>query len=311
MIISTSMRLRSRVSDAAIAERLAGRILGPNDYDVLLTGPARITKPDGSPLAIFLPGAIAEHAADEEIYQILHSFRGKLTKNRGIASGTKRLDPTKRGRSYAKEIPSAIAGAIDPAGQKRYCRLTSWTGENLPQWRRLAPMLMTIAEHLEQQVPDRFAAQAEVAKLSDPAWVVPGTPFSTITINNTYPTGVHTDKGDLEAGFSTIACLRRGPYTGGQLIFPAYRIAADLHDGDLILMDAHEWHGNTAITCACGEERTGPCTTCGAERLSVVSYFRTKIAQCGTPEQEYERAIAHRERGLDIALSGPASDPAE
>jgi hypothetical protein len=296
--ISTSLRMRSRVADAAIRDNLAGKVLSAVDYDVLITGPTRITKPDGQPLCVYLPGAVAAHAANEEIYQILHEFRTKLTKNRGTASGTRRLDPKGRGRSYAKEIPSAIAGAIDPAGQKRYCRLTSWTGENLPKWRQLQPLLATVATHLAEQVPDRHAAQATEAARTDPAWVVPGTPFSTITINNTYPTGVHTDRGDLEAGFSTIACLRRGEYTGGQLVFPAFRVAVDMRDGDLLLMDAHEWHGNVAIVCSCGAEPTGPCPTCGAERISVVSYFRTKIAQCGSPEDEYERAVSYRERDL-------------
>lgn len=295
MIVSTSIRLRSRVSDTAIRETLAGKILSPDDYDVLLTGPTRVTKPDGSPLCVYLPGAVQAHAADEEIYEILHSFRGKLTKNRGLASGTRRLDPLGRGRSYAKDTPSAIAGAMDPAGQKRFCRLTSWTGENLPQWQRLHPLLRTVADHLSEQVPDRHAAQATEAARTDPAWVVPGTPFSTITVNNTYPTGVHTDKGDLHEGFSTIAALRRGSYTGGQLVFPAYRVAVDMADGDLILMDAHEWHGNTAITCACGTRPTGPCPECSAERISVVAYFRTKIAQCGSPDEEYDRASTYRE----------------
>ena len=296
MTISTSLRLRSRVAEAAIKEHLVGKILGPQDYAVLLTGPTRVTKPEGRTLCVYLPGAVAEHSQDAEVYEILHGFRGMLTKNRGTASGTKRLDPTKRGRSYARETPSAIAGVIDRTSQRNYCRLTSWTGENLPKWQRLQPLLQTVARNLEEQVPDRFEAQAEVARMTDPAWVVPGTPFSTITINNTWPTGVHTDRGDLEAGFSTIACLRRGSYTGGNLIFPAYRVAVDLHDGDLILMDAHEWHGNVAITCSCGRELVGPCETCEAERISVVSYFRTKVAECGTPEQEFDKAAAQREK---------------
>jgi hypothetical protein len=294
--ISTSLRLRSRVGDKAIESRLTGKILGPSDYDVLLTGPTRVAKPDGTPLAVYLPGALSEHSRDEATYAVLHGLRDKITKNRGAASGTRRLDPTDRGRSYARDTRSTIAGAIDPAGQQRYCRLTAWTGEHLPEWQSLQPLLRSVAAHLAEQVPDRYAAQAAEADRTDPAWVVPGTPFSTVTVNNTYPTGVHKDKGDLEAGFSTIACLRRGTYTGGQLVFPAYRVAADLHDGDLILMDAHEWHGNVAITCACGRELSGPCPDCAAERVSVVSYFRSKIINCGTPEEEYNRATAWRER---------------
>ena len=125
---------------------------------------------------------------------------------------------------------------------------------------------------------------------------MPGTPFSTVTVNNTYPTGTHTDKGDLDEGFSTITCLRRGDYSGGQLVFPEYRVAVTLQHGDLILMDAHQWHANTAIVCPCGTELNGPCPGCGAERISVVSYFRTRITECGTPGQELERAGRARER---------------
>lgn len=306
--VHTELRLRTRIADAAIRDNLAGKVLGPADFDVLLTGATRLVKPDGRVLCVYLPGALAEQVADPAAYDVLHSLRGFVTKNRGKASGTPRLDPTGRGRSYAAETASMVVGAVDGLGQQRYCRLTSWTGKNLPQWQQLHPLLRAVATHLAEHVPDRYANQAKEAAASDPAWLVPGTPFSTVTVNNTYPTGVHTDKGDLEAGFSTIACLRRGTYTGGQLVFPAYRVAVDLRDGDLILMDAHDWHGNTAIVCACGERIRSACETCGAERISVVSYFRTKVAQCGTPEQEYERAVALRERQGGL-IDGQARTP--
>ena len=120
--------------------------------------------------------------------------------------------------------------------------------------------------------------------------MVPGTPFTTITVNNSYSTGCHTDKGDLDAGFSTITVLRRGAYTGGVLVFPEYRAGADMGHGDLILMDAHDWHGNTQLHCRCGQPMNGPCDTCGSERISIVSYFRTKLTKCGSPGEEYRKA---------------------
>jgi hypothetical protein len=301
--VYTELRLRSRVADAAIRDNLAGKILGPADYDVLLTGPTRLLTPAGKPLCVFLPGAVADHARDDTAYDVLHSLRSYGTKNRGLASGTKRLDPTGRGRSYATDVKSMIVGAVDPMGQQRYCRLTAWTGLHLPEWQQLQPLLKTVADNLAEHVPDRYRAQMAQVQRTHPDWVVPGTPFTTVTVNNTYPTGVHTDKGDLEEGFSTIACLRRGDYTGGQLVFPAYRVAVDMHDGDLILMDAHEWHGNVAIVCACGTRPNGCCETCGAERISVVSYFRTKMADCGSADQEMERAVDNSEHRNDMALS--------
>jgi Oxygenase domain of the 2OGFeDO superfamily len=288
------VRLRAREDPAAL-EAKVGKILGPEDYNLLLTGPATVRMPDGRPLAVYLPGVMREAADAEGVYDILHSLKSQTTTNRGVAGGTPRF-PAGRTRSYGREIASAIVGAVDPQGQQRYCRLTSWTGTNLPKWQALQPFLRAVADHLAEYVPDRYAAQQGYADRSDPAWIVPGTPFSTITVNNSWPTGCHTDKGDLDEGFSTITCLRRGQYDGGHLLFPEYRVGVNLQHGDLILMDAHQWHANTAIVCPCGIELNGPCPDCGAERISTVAYFRTKVAKCGSPAEELERAQRARER---------------
>lgn len=290
------LRLRTRVSDEGVRE-IAGRVLGPRDYDLLLTGsgPVRIRMPDNRPLAIYLPRALSG-VLTGDVYEVLHSLKQFTTSNRGNASGSKRLrrggPDTPASRTETVPIASVLLGSMDPMGQTRYCRLSAWTGRHLPEWETLHPVLREVGHHLATQVPDRYAAQMARVNASQPEWIIPGTPFSTVTVNNTYPTGVHTDKGDLDEGFSTIACLRRGPYTGGQLVFPAYRVAVDLQDGDLILMDAHQWHGNVPIVCACGTERRGPCETCGAERISVVSYFRTKITTCADPATEQAKATA-------------------
>lgn len=293
------LRLRSRV-DPEELEGKVGKILTPRDYNMLLTGPTRVRKPDGRPLCVYLPGALLKHVDAEGVYNVLHGLRSRRTSNRGLASGTPRLR-SPQNRSYAKMVPSMVIGAIDPQGQQRYCRLTSWTGQNLPSWQTLHPLLKAIAANLKEHVPDRYANQLAQAKSSDPAWIVPDTPFSTVTVNNTYPTGVHTDKGDLDAGFSTIACLRRGHYTGGQLVFPEYRVAVDMRHGDMICMDAHDWHGNVAIVCPCGTTLSGSCETCGAERISLVAYYRTKIAACGTPSEEFNKASELREQAASRA----------
>lgn len=307
MNITTDIRVRSRLADEAMDER-AGKCPGDPDYDVLLTGPTRVSKLDGRPLAVYLPGVLKEVNAPG-VYEVLHDLRKNISVNRGLASGTQRIKSNQT-RSYTRKIASAVVGALDPQGQTRYCRLTSWTGRNLPRWELLQPLLVEIAGHLAEHVPERYRAQMGQVERTDPAWVVPGTPFSTVTVNNSYPTGVHTDKGDLAAGFSTIACLRRGEYTGGRLVFPQYRLAVDLKHGDLILMDAHEWHGNTLMRCACGTAMNGCCALCSAERISVVSYYREKLTACGTPEQERRKAEEYREHAEQAArrrLEGKAS----
>ncbi len=160
---------------------------------------------------------------------------------------------------------------------------------------------------MKRDVPERFAAQAREAAKTSPDWVIPGTPFSTITVNNSYPTGIHRDQGDLDAGFSTIAVFREGDFRGAKLVFPQYRVAVDLQDRDLILMDAHAWHGNTPLDPDPERDMNGHLVgDPGFERISVVSYFRTKIAACGSPEEEADKALAYAEKRNSALLESQA-----
>lgn len=270
------LRVRSKIPPEEMAEKV-GKIPTEADYNVLLTGPCRVRKPNGQLLCIYLPGVL--QAESEEHHAELTKIRS-TTDNRGLASGMKRVQYGGRKRSGTARVQSSIVGYFDPAGPKQFCRLTAYTAKELDGWDSMRPFFEAIAKHFKEQVPDRYDAQMQYVARTHPDWVIPGTPFTTITINNTYPTGVHTDKGDLDQGFSTIACLRRGTYTGGQLMFPEYRVAVDLQDGDLILMDAHEWHGNVQITKQDDE----------AERITVVSYYRTNMVECDSRELEAQKA---------------------
>lgn len=289
-----SIRVRSRIPQQELDAKV-GKVISDDAYNLLLTGPSRVFMPDGKLLCVYLPGVMAP-VLTPEVYGILHSLRSETTNNRGTASGTRGVQVGQQKRTYFGHVSSNILGAFDPGGTFKFCRLTAWTGKHLPEWERLQPVLQRVAQEMKAHVPDRYAAQMEEIDRTHPDWVVPGTPFTTITVNNTYPTGVHTDKGDLDKGFSSIFTLRRGSYTGGRFVFPEYRVAVDLQDNDLILMDAHQWHGNTPIVCACGERRTSYCSVCAAERVSVVSYMRTAMVKCGSEQEEVQRAVAYRER---------------
>lgn len=289
-----SLRVRSRIPQAELDAKI-GKIIGDDAYNVLLTGPCRVYEPNGKLLAVYLPGAMAGHITEAQ-YEVLHSLRRETTNNRGMASGTLGTKVGEQKRTYFGHVSSNILGAFEPAGTFKFCRTTAWTGRHLPEWRLLQPALAHVASLMEQWAPDRHAAQMEEISATHPDWVVPGTPFTTITVNNTYPTGVHTDKGDLDKGISTIFTLRRGQYTGGRLVLPEFRLAVDMQDNDLLIFNAHQWHGNTALICACGEKRTKSCDDCGAERISVVSYMRTAMTKCGSEAEETRRAVEYRER---------------
>jgi hypothetical protein len=284
-----------------------GKVLTRDDYNVLLTGPARVHKPDGSLLCVYLPRSIAG----------MTTYRDVLSKirldgsNRGGASGSKRvLTSTKR--TKGKKIISGVLGSFDPAGPEQFCRLTAFTAQNREVWESMWPLFVEIGARFADEVPERYAAQVAFAARTHQDWLIPGTPFTTITINNTYPTGVHKDQGDLDEGFSCIAVARSGSYKGGVLVYPEYRLGIDTQQGDLVLMDAHEWHGNTWMTCgACGARLGLPGHRCDAlvggvtpERVSVVAYYRTKMVECASLDDENARRLRVSERRNERRLHG-------
>jgi hypothetical protein len=272
------LRIRSRVSGAELEAKI-GKVCTDADYNVLLTRDTLVRKPNGEVLCIYRKAAFPPSLL-EASYPTLHSLKSEKTTNRGLASGTPRVRMYAGSRTYTKPTSSAIIGAFDRNAPYHFCRLTAWTGRETERFAELRPLFQAIGTEFAALVPDRYQAQMAYVAQTEPDWVIPGTPFTTITVNNTYPTGVHTDKGDLEAGFSNLTVLRKGDYKGGVFLFPEYRVGVDMGDGDLLLMDAHEWHGNTRIEPLSDD----------AERISVVAYYRTKMARCGTAAAEAERA---------------------
>jgi hypothetical protein len=293
-------RVRTKIPDEEL-EAKKGKILTEDDVNFLVTNDSIVRKPDGSLLLVYRKGAL-DGGILEQSYDVLHSLRVYESNNRGLASGTPRYKLFQDAKwAYAENRPSTIIGSFDSNPPRRYCRLTAWSGRELDKFSSLFPLFEEIGGHFERNVPDRWQNQMSKVRNTHPDWVIPRTPFTTITVNNSYPTGVHTDKGDLDEGFSTLAVLRKGSYTGGWLTFPEFRLAVDMHHGDLLLMDAHEWHGNTMLVCGvCGSNiNSGLHEACGTERISVVSYFRTKMTECGPMEEEMAKAAGLTENAVD------------
>jgi hypothetical protein len=72
------------------------------------------------------------------------------------------------------------------------------------------------------------------------------TPFTTITVNKSWPTAAHIDSGDLKEGFGVMCCL--GEFDGCDLVFPRYKTAVRYREGDILLADvANQVHGNTPL----------------------------------------------------------------
>lgn len=94
--------------------------------------------------------------------------------------------------------------------------------------------------------------------------MIPGTPFTTATVNADFRTAAHTDTGNRRPGLEVLVVLegRRG----GELIFPRYRLAVDARPGDLLLADMRELHGNAPLK---------------STRLTLVLYALSRMRHCG------------------------------
>lgn len=270
------------------AERLfLGHHLDNSSYDILATGDCCIYKPDGSVLC-----ALRKRAVSEEIQQAsseaLLFLRRYKSDNRGVYAGGVRVpkDGSKTGRIVDPEtgepmvVASAIVGYFDRYPRIPFCRETAFTAGEVERWQTLLPLAQRVGDVMREAVPARWQAQMDVVARTTPEFVISGTPFTTLTVNNTVRAACHYDKGDLKQGFGCITALRTGRFHGFYLVFPEYRVAVDIENGDVLLFDPHEMHGNTAM------HKVDP----DAERVSVVYYYRAKMAECGTAAEERERA---------------------
>ena len=180
--------------------------------------------------------------------------------------------------TYANGVMSGIAGWFDRYPRIPYGRATSYTARNPEKFAMAYPFLQTLAKGFKDLLPWRYGNQMEAAKKMDPRFLVPGTPFTTITVNKTFRTAAHRDAGDLNTGLSNLLVLsNNGNYSGGYLIAPEYRVAVNVRPGDLLLINNHDViHGNTPIVLNDAE----------AERVSLVCYFRENMLQLGSKEYE-------------------------
>lgn len=182
--------------------------------------------------------------------------------------------------SYGNPVDSGIAGWFDRYPRIPYGRATTYTRDNFEKFAMAYPFLQSLARGFKTLLPKRYANQKAATDGIDQKFVIPETPFTTVTVNKTFRTAAHRDAGDFTEGMSNLLTLSNdGRYTGGYLIFPQIRVAVNVRPGDLLLVNNHEViHGNTPIVC---EE--------GSERVSLVVYLREKMLELGSWDYENAR----------------------
>ena len=212
----------------------------------------------------------------------------KLPEAEMIAEANKVIKKYVCATTYANGVMSGIAGWFDRYPRIPFGRATSYTAREPQKFAMAYPFLQQLAHGFKDLLPWRYNNQMEAAKKVDPRFLVPETPFTTVTVNKSFRTACHFDAGDLTTGLSNLLTLtNNGNYRGCHLVAPEYRVAVNPRPGDLLLINNHEvMHGNTQIELL--DEV--------AERISLVVYFREKMLELGSKEYEDTRYdfVEHR-----------------
>lgn len=258
-----------------------GKFVDESNYDLLLDEDAVVYKPDGS-LLLALKKRHHSTLAMTTAWSVLKTHNPVST-NRGLASGSerrvrRRADGTMSNVNVADPVNSGIAGYFERNPRFPYCRACAWNAASPAAFERLIPMCQEASELYRQFGGEKYAKQAEFAGKTHPDFRIPGTVYSTITINKNFRTACHKDAGNMEGTLNCMSVLREGQFRGANIVLPDFRVAAKLDTGDCIVFDAFEFHGNTELQKVSAD----------FQRCSLVFYYRENMHLCGSAAEELE-----------------------
>jgi hypothetical protein len=303
------------------ALELCGQLRDDRHYDLLLDETGLVVTPNFEhPLCVLLKKRLPQDLLDAVRPIVRKAANRKVAGGRrGVAAGTGMLGRKRKdgstskvtGVPYERDLSDEDYKRIYPArdgtfgfldrtiggGQVYPCRITMYDGA-LPQELALMSYLAeAVADVFKFScVDEKWETQFKKASQTPPTFLIRTpeghTPFTTITCNKSFRTTAHIDKNDLKEGFGVMCCL--GDFEGCDLVFPRYRTAVRYREGDVILADVHQVHGNTPLL---NPDRSEPHLGREPERLVCVFYYRQNMDQC---ESTFEKELAfvnNRERG--------------
>jgi hypothetical protein len=265
------------------ADKLQGTLLPESSYNLLIDYDADVyCAVTGECIAKFRKKIIPKNIANNAYLNLLKA--AGVSQNRGIASGKKRTklraDGVISNTPKAAPVNSGIIGYFDKNPRTPYCRQTAFNQNDFDKFKKAYPIIKYVDSKYAELMPKHYKKQREIADQTTQDFVIKNTAFTTVTVNKNWQTAVHKDAGDFEEGFGNLVVLRKGLYKGGYFVVPKWGVAFDMQNLDLLLVDVHQWHGNTEIT-KIDEDAT---------RISLVMYYRKKMIDCGTLDEELHNA---------------------
>lgn len=285
------------------ADKFSGQWATEDLYDTLIEEDATVYKPNGEPLLIFRKNIIPEKICKQAWANIRDA--GTVTNARGVAGGVikdneaakfhaiktgdhrmqqvRNKDGKLSNRTRGNPVNSGIIGYMDKNAVFPYCRTTAYNLKKPEKFEQAIPFIKKVNNVFRELHPERYKKQEEMIKKTHPDFYIEDTAFTTVTVNRNFRTAIHKDKGDYEEGFGVMTAFTTDNFTGYNLVFPKYRVAVSMRTADVALCDVHEWHGNTPAYALEGNKLKAPGTY---ERVSCVFYYRSKMAECGSEQEE-------------------------
>jgi hypothetical protein len=170
-------------------------LLTRNDVDTVVTESEIGVRPDGEPLYVLIKDALPYDVCAAAYPLTMSAANATIIGGmRAIAAGAYlepriRKDGSQGERCEVPFTPRLVGAKNGILGffEKPKCHMTAFTVDN---WERFVeevmPLSRCIDEVYRQYLPARYAVQAEAASLVDPRYVIPGTAFSSITVNRNW-----------------------------------------------------------------------------------------------------------------------------
>jgi hypothetical protein len=309
-----SFVVTKRWSDAEMKAR-EGEFFDLASYDHVVNRSVDIYVPDGARdsnklrlLCCFRRRVISRDLTESAFEALLPMAQTSKTTNRGIAAGKvdlSKMSPTivglaSPGRhkspviyangtqsqySVANPVNSFIAGYFDQPILKHKreavgppCRLTTFSRDHVESWKQVIPLIREIDKLYAYYLIDKYTELKTVTSRV-PEYMINSTIFSTVTVNYNWRTASHVDKGDYRNGYSVLTVCEQGTWDGCYLGYPQYGICIDVREGDLAIVDPHEYHCNTELHLQSDD----------AVRLSMVLYFREGMLKCARSAEPQTR----------------------
>lgn len=272
---------------------ISGNFFDIVDCDYIANHDCDIFTYDGRRLCSLRKKIISNDIASLAITAFKDRAKKETTNSRGVASGkvdinkmsgniVEVLEPGKfkskvrlsngnvTNYKVSNTVNSMIAGYYDKPKRSSLIyepiRLTAYCEKYPHLWQDYAiPYVEHINDLYEMIDPQDYYNRKLLAE-NVPYGMISDTIFTTLTINHNFRTAAHVDSGDLSNAYSILTC--HGEWSGGYLIYPHYGVGLQVEDGDLVVMNPHEYHCNSPIF---------PSLNGVTDRLSIVLYARQKI----------------------------------